>query len=379
MKMQYLSQGLFFTLILILFSACTPSNKKPPKGLEGAWLSVSSEYGPKSSSGLMDGYFMKIESGLRKYQFAYSDIIVNEDCTFTDSSIVYKDSNNILIPYMGKDSMRLFFEKGNIKVTYLKLPFQKSSRVNIKTSDLTENEWYLIDEENKHRVDFIDHDFELLNYDKSFKLGHNIRGWGEHSGWDLIEFDGYQYLISTAISIFEPDVYQITEFQEDTIGLKFWDTWGVKDFKDLKLVKSPAKSIEAYQEMKNRLINHQFKLAKYQFESHYSDNDWDTTILKRINHFFTEYGIKKEMTFSFTQDSLYIANTIGEYAKGAWSLSKDLKCIKAIIENDPYHSLVMEIELGDSLYVDIHGFFGNINQIYNGHQIERLQLDLVSD
>jgi len=339
--------------------------------LEGSWLSIS-----QKGNGFFEGYFMKIKNGKRIFQFAYSDTLVYENVTYNDSAIIYDDSANIQIKYIDEDSLQLVFPYTYTSVTYLKLPYKEAGFIKIKESDLLQNEWYLIDGNKKFRVDFIDYSFNYEYQDKLFKLGYNFLNWGEYSGWDIMDFDGHTYFISTAFSIFEPLVYQITEFRGDTISLSYFDTKFSNEFKEMKLAKSKPLSNKEYKQQHNRLADHQFKLVDYSFESQFEEGTWDTVIIKRINRFFTKFGIEKEMTFKFTKDSLFITNNIGgEYSKGAWELSKDGQNINVVINNDPLRLLMMEINQEENLHLNINGSF-NIQRIYNGAQIDYLELEL---
>ncbi len=396
--MKSISHYLLFFGLIFLFS-CTPSNKKPPEGLEGTWLSVSQREEKWGGSGSFTGYFMEIKSGNRTYQFAYSDTMVYEDVLYTHNSIVYPDSNKIMISYISKDSIQLAFPQDSTIiicvnmpseetteigindrafqpdttiVTYVKLPFEETGQIRINDYDLTDNEWYLIDEEKKYRVDFVDYDFYFFYYDISFNKGYNLFNWGEYFGWNIMEYDNQTYLIST--SLFEPTVFQITKYKNDTIDLIYFDDLFSNSFKHLKLVKSKPLSKEKHQQQVEKLANHQFKLVDYSFESQYEEGTWDTVIIKRINRFFTKFGIGKEMTFSFTNDSLFITNNIGgEYLKGAWQLSKDGHNIKVVNNNDLF---MMGIKHEEDLHLNINGF-SNIRKIYNGCQVDYLELELV--
>lgn len=357
-------------IIAFLFS-CTPSNKKPPKGLEGSWLSIS-----QKGNGFFEGYFMKIKNGKRIFQFAYSDSLVYENVTYNDSTIIYDDSLNIQIKYINEDSLRLVFPYTFTSVTYFKLPYKETGSVKIKESDLLQNEWYLIDGNEKFRVDFIDDSYKIEFQDKSFKLGFNFLNWGEYSGWDIMVFDDHIYFISNAFSIFEPMVYQITKFSNDTISLMYYDTYFSKEFKYINLVKSKPLSKKKHQQQVDKLTHHKFKLVDYSFESQYEEGTWDTVVIKRINRFFTKFGVGKEMTFQFTNDSLFITNNIGgEYLKGAWELSKDGHSIQTTTNNDPLRLLIMEVEFEDKLRICIKGYQNN-GKIYNGAQIDYLELEL---
>ncbi|NPD45349.1 hypothetical protein [Lentimicrobium sp. S6] len=277
-------------ILLVIITSCTPPSKTPPKGLEGTWLSVPSVEDGKINT-LYQGYFMEIKPGKRIFQHGYSDSLVEENVTFTNSSIILQDSSEIHINYLGPDSLRLIFPWDNTIVTYVKLPHKESQKVTIKEENLFENEWFLLDGENKYRVDFTNDDIKILNHDKTFKFAHNIRGWGKQSAWNLMEFNGYSYLISTAFSNFEPDIYQVIELNKDTIILKIYDVWETKDFKTLKLVKSPAKSQEEHNDLKTQLTNHKFILQDYNFRSHLEEDTVYTVFIKRIHRFFKEFGI----------------------------------------------------------------------------------------
>ena len=376
MKKQHLNQIILFSLILFIVISCTQSNKRPPKGLEGTWLSISQGKGRLGGYGLMTGYFMEIKPGKRIFQFAYSDTSVCEDVLYTDSTIIYEDSNNIMIPYIGIDSIQLAFQPDTTIVTYVKLPFKKTGKVKISEKNLTENEWYLIDSEKEYRVDFIDYDFDIFHYDKSFKLGFNLLDWGGFFGWDIMEFDGHYYLISTSHSNTEPMVYQITDFKNDTISLIHYDDWFTKEFKQVKLVKAHAKSAEEHNQLRSQLIDHQYKLITYDFESQFDDETWDTIPLYRLHRFFKVFGIEKEMTFKFTKDSLFVFNNIGgKYATGAWELSKDNNAINVVIENNPLILLIMKIKMDSNMQLSLNGS-QNINKLIGGYQMDKLNLEL---
>jgi hypothetical protein len=364
--MKSISHYLLIFGLLFLFS-CTPSNKKPPKGLEGSWLSISQE-----GDGFFEGFFMKINNGERIFQFAYSDTLVYENVTFNDSTIIYDDSANIQIRYIGKDSLQLVFPYTFTSVTYLKLPFEETGSVKIKESDLLQNEWYLIDGNEKFRVDFIDYTYKMGSKYKSFHLGFNILNWGQYFGWDIMDFDGHTYLISSAYSIFEPMVYQITDFGNDSVSLSYFDTYFTKELKEIKLAKSKPLSEKMYQHQVDKLANHQFKLVDYQFESQFETGTWDTVPLKRIHRFFRKFGIEREMTFKFSSDSLFVFNNRGAYLKGSWELSKDGHNIKVFTTNDLF---MMGIKLEENLHLNIKGS-QNIRNIYDGHQVDYLELKL---
>lgn len=373
--MKKISHNLLSFGLIFLFS-CTHSNKKPPKGLEGTWLSVYSKQGEWENVGLYLGYFMKIQNGKRTYQWAFSNTLVHENVTFNDSTIIIDDSTSLRIDYIGNDRLQLTFPWDTTLVTYVKLPFKNRGQIEIKKSDLTEFEWYLINEEERFRVDFIDHNYKLDFQDKNFTLGYNILNWGEYFGWDIMEFDHHTYFISNAFSIFEPMVYQITESNGNTIKLSYFDTYFSKEFKEIKLVKSKPLSNEKYQQQVNKLANHKFKLTDYHFKSPYDTIGWDTVLLKRINRFFTKFGIGKEMTFKFTNDSLFITNNIGgEYSKGTWELSKDGEIIKAVTKNGHLIIGIMDIDLIEKLKIKIKGV-SNTQQLYNSAQIDYLELEL---
>lgn len=365
----------FIIYIIILLYSCTPTNKKPPKGLEGTWLSVGSVVNGRINT-FYQGYLMDIKPGKRIFQHCYSNTIVEENVTFTDSSIILEDSSKIQIGYIGPDSLQLIFPWDNATVTYVRLAHKESPKITINEKDLFKNEWYLLDGKNKHRVDFIDYDFEIFNYDKTFKIAHNIRGWGEYSGWDLMCFDGQTYLISTALSNFEPDIYQIIDFKQDTLNLIYYDIWETKGFKTLELVKSPVKSQKEYNDLKNQLTNHEFVIQDYSFSSHFEEGTSDTVFIKRIHHFFKEFGMNRKMTFKFTEDSLFVFNSTTQYIKGTWELSKDNQVLKVTVANEPLSLFFMNLEMNKKMHLRLNGYFGNINNIYQGYQIKKLELVL---
>lgn len=362
-------------ILLIIITSCAQNPRTPPKGLEGTWLSVSSIKDGWDANSLYQGYFMEIKPGKKTFQYGYSNTIVEENVTFTDSSIILEDSSKIQIGYIGPDSLQFIFPWDNATVTYVRLAHKESPKITINEKDLFKNEWYLLDGKNKHRVDFIDYDFEIFNYDKTFKIAHNIRGWGEHSGWNLMEFYGYSYLISTAFSNFEPDIYQIIDIKEDTIELLLWDTWGIKDYKPLELIKSSPKSQEAHNNLKHQMANHEFIIHDYNFTSHFEEGTSDTVIIKRVHHFFKEFGMNRKMTFKFTEDSLFVFNSTAQYTKGAWELSKDNQVIKVTVSNEPLNLFFMNLEMNEKMHLRLKGYSGNIRNIYQGYHIE--QLDLV--
>ncbi len=364
-------------ILLIIITSCTPNSKTPPKGLEGTWLSVASIQDGWEVNSLYQGYFMEIKSGKKTFQYAYSDTLVEDMVTFTESSIILEDSIEIQIGYLGPDSVRLVFPWDSTIATYIRLADNESPNFTITEKDLFENEWYLMDGENKFRIDFIDYDFKILNHDKTFKFAHNVRGWGKYSGWALMEFYGQKYLISTAFSNFEPDIYQIIDVKQDTITLKFYDVWGTKDFKILRLVKSSAKPQKEHNDLLNQLTNHEFIIKDYNFTSRFEEDVGDTVHLKRIHRFFKEFGIIRKMTFKFTEDSLFVFNSTAQYTKGAWELSKDNQVIKVTVDNEPLDLFFMNLEMNKNMHLRFKGYYGNINNIYQGYQID--QLDLVLD
>lgn len=367
----------FYLSVFIFLISCTPSNKKPPDGLEGTWLSVSTRKDIWGGIGLFDGFFMEIKTGKRIYQYAYSDSIVYEDVFFNDSTIINgNDSINIKIAYIGKDSIQLIFPFDTTIVTYIKLPLQNTDQIKVNESDLIENEWYLVDSNYKYRVWFIDYNCQIVNTDKSFKLGNNILNWGEYMGWDIMEFDNHTYFISSSYSSFEPMVYQITKFEEDTITLFYYDTYFSKEFKEIKLIKSKPLSNEKYKEQVNKFANHKFKLIDYRFEGNYDTIGYDTVLLQRISRFFNKFGIEKEMTFKFTNDSLFITNNNGaEYTNGTWELSKDGRNIQVVTNNNPLRLLMMQVEMDKNIQLNIRGSY-NIRSIYDGLQVDYLELEL---
>lgn len=346
---------------------CSSLEEKPPKGLEGSWLSVRND---KCFERTYDGYFMEVKKGQRIFQFAYSDSIYTDYCTFTDSSILTQDSSCILIKSIYKDSIQLLFE-GDISVKYIKLPFKETEKINIQASDLIENSWFYMEGDHRHRIDFPEAEFSLQHCDKKLNLVFNLIGWNRYSGWDLMEYKNYTYFISTAWSIFEPNVYQVIGYKNDTISLMIWDKNG---FKYPKLVKSPCNSQQERDELINQLVNNQFRVIDY----HYEWGDSDSVFFNRIHHFFDEYGINRKMTFKFTDDSLFVFNSQHQYTKGAWSLSKDNQVIKVITANEPLDLFLIELKMDEKMHIYLSGY-SNINKIYNGYQIDQLDLELIKE
>ncbi|NPD47672.1 hypothetical protein [Lentimicrobium sp. S6] len=87
------------------------------------------------------------------------------------------------------------------------------------------------------------------------------------------------------------------------------------------------------------------------------------------------YPINRKMTFKFTKDSLFVFNSTGQYTKGAWELSKDNQVIKVTVDNEPLNLFFMNLEMNENLHLRFKGY-GNIIDIYNGCQIDQLDLEL---
>jgi hypothetical protein len=81
------------------------------------------------------------------------------------------------------------------------------------------------------------------------------------------------------------------------------------------------------------------------------------------------------MVKEFSSDSLFVFNNRGAFLKGSWELSKDGQIIKTVTNNDPLRFLIIEVDFEGNLHLNINGF-SNIRKIYNGYQVDYLELEL---